>query len=318
MNDAQIKASNSRLLDIGQSDVTRELFTRAVAVIMDTSLGIGTSKKISNKKVQTVEEGTDQSMLNVSKTILESKTLEKIRSVQAETRRRITKLSTPSVMFRSGVYMLSLDLLREADDILTAQAGIIRPLVAQFIEEYETDKASARVKLGPLYDPRDYPSAERVRDAIRLTWAYVAVETPKTVDAISTDIFEREQRKASERWTAALDEATMVLRGGFAKLVDHMIERLEPGEDGKPKIFRDTLTKNIREWLRTFPSRNLAGDTELERLAAEAAGLLDGVTPESLRTMDGLRDKVRDGMAQIKAKLDEAITTAPTRRYGVN
>ena len=298
--------------------VSRDLFTRAVAVILDTSLGIGTKKKIPTDKVKAVEEGTDMAMLNLSKTILESKTLEKIRSVQGETRRHVTSLATPSVMFRSGVYMLALPLLREVDEYLNEQYGRMAPLVAQFLEEYETDKASARAKLGPLYDPRDYPNAERVKDAIRLTWAYVSVETPKTVDTISTDIFEREQKKAAERWTAALDEATMVLRGGFSKLVEHMIERLEPGDDGKPKVFRDTLTKNIKEWLRTFPSRNLAGDGELDKLAAEAAGLLDGITPEALRSVDGLRDKVRDGMAQIKAKLDAAVMDAPSRRYGTS
>jgi hypothetical protein len=318
MTDAQIKEANDRLLYVGESTVTRDIFTRAVAVILDTSLGIGTKKKIPTSKVTAVEEGTDMAMLNLSKTILESKTLEKIRSLQSETRRHVTGIATPSVMFRSGVYMLALPLLREADEYLNEQFGRLRPLVAQFLEEYETDKASARAKLGPLYDPRDYPNAERVKDAIRLTWAYVSVETPTTVDAISTDIFTREQKKAAERWTAALDEATFVLRGGFAKLIDHMIERLEPGEDGKPKVFRDTLTKNIREWLRTFPARNLAGDGELDRLAGEAANLLEGITPEALRSADGLRDKVRDGMARIKEQLDAAITTTPTRRYGTS
>jgi hypothetical protein len=299
------------------STVTRDIFTRAVAVILDTTLGIGTKRKIPTSSVRTVEEGTDLSMLTLSKTILESKTLEAIKSLMTETRRHVTSLATPSSMFRSGVYMLSLDLLREADTYLVEQQAKLAELVAKFKAEYLADKMSAKIKLGPMFDEGDYPPVERVDAAIKITWAYVSVEIPKTVDAISADIYQREQVKAAERWESAFNEASVVLRGGFAQLIDHMVERLALGEDGKPRIFRDSLVSNIREWLRTFPSRNLADDAELGRLAREAETLLSGVTPESLRDVDALRDKVRDGMTTIKARLDATMVESGARKYGV-
>lgn len=299
------------------STVTRDIFTKAVAVILDTSLGIGTKRKIPTSSIN-VTEGTDRSMINVSKTILESKTLEAIKSLMTETRRHITSLATPSSMFRSGVYMLALPLLREADSYLVEQQEKLRDLVAKFKAEYVADKMSAKLKLGPMFDEGDYPPVDEVEAAIKITWAYVSVEIPKTVDAISADIFQREQVKAAARWETAFSEASAVLRGGFSQLIDHMVERLAPGEDGKPRIFRDSLVTNIREWLRTFPSRNLADDAELGRLASEAEQLLAGVTPENLRDIDGLRDKVRDGMATIKARLDVAVINQASRRYGVS
>lgn len=297
-----------------QVDNTRapRLFERAVALVLDCR-ALGTTRKVSTGAIDTGD--TDPALLRLSKQILESKTLEAIRSMQGDTRRTVASRSTPSVMFRAGVYLLSLELLADTDAYLVGQSEKLSGLVEQFLDEYDDAKATAERKLGSLYNPRDYPPRDTVRRAFSISWAYIAVDAPRKLGEVSQEIMRREQQKAAATWASALDEATAVLRAGFADLVSHMVERLAPGEDGKKRIFRDSMVGNVREFLRTFPARNLGDDAELASLAQQAAQLLDGVTPDSLRESANLREQVRTGMEVIKAKLDAAVVNAPARRY---
>ena len=63
----------------------------------------------------------------------------------------------------------------------------------------------------------------------------------------------------------------------MAELVQHLVERLQPGADGKPKVFRDSLVRGMEEWLSDFSARNLAQDGELSSLVERARELLHPV-----------------------------------------
>src|ERR1035437_6482187 len=81
--------------------------------------------------------------------------------------------------------------------------------------------------------------------------------------------------------------------------------------------WRESRIGNVREFLRTFPSRNLGDDAELAALAKDAERLLSGVDAQTLREGETVRDRVTAGMTAIKARLDEAACTAPARKYSL-
>jgi hypothetical protein len=291
----------------------RRLFSRAVALVLNCSQ-LGTVRKRPTSSVDTL--GADARRVKVSASIMESKTIDAIGSWLNETRREIAARSTPSVMFKSGVYLLGINLINESDEYLIKRRDGLADLVRKLENEYETIKADAQRELGPgMFRATDYPPIETLAGKIGISWAYISVDAPATLAEVSKTIMRREQEKAAATWRDALEEASAVLRAGFRELIGHMVEKLEPGDDGKRRIFRDSLVGNVREFLRTFPDRNLGDDAELAALAAEAGNILAGVDAASLRDDDSLRESVARGMATIKAKLDEAITDAPQRRY---
>jgi hypothetical protein len=288
------------------------LFDRAVAIVLDSTC-LGTSRKVATGAVDTKD--ADPTLIKVSKTILESKTLDAIRSLQGDTRRQVAARSTPSMMFRSSVYLLPIALLTETDEYLVSQRAKLAGLVEKFLREYAADKVKAEAKLGSMFNPTDYPAPETLAAMIGITWAYIAVDAPAKLGEVSRTIMAREQQKAAATWASALEEATAVLRAGFTDLVEHMLEKLTPGDDGKKRVFRDSMIGNVREFLRTFPSRNLGDDAELAELARDAERLLSGVDAQALREGETIRDRVTLGMTAIKARLDEAACTAPARKY---
>jgi hypothetical protein len=112
-----------------------------------------------------------------------------------------------------------------------------------------------------------------------------------------------------------VDEGLKLLRLQMSDLVDHMIERLSPGADGKKKVFRDTLTENIDEFLRLFNGNNLAADAELQAFVDKARDLMKGIDSEVLRKQDTVRDKVLSGFQDIKAGVDQLLIDAPARVF---
>lgn len=288
------------------------IFSRAVACTLSTPC-IGLSRKVPTGAVDT--RGADPSLIAVSKKIMSSRVLGEIKTLQGEVRRYMVSNSTPSVMFRSGVYLLPLTFVERVDAYLRVQRDKLSDLVGQFESEYSSMIARAEMELGPLFNRADYPPAESIPKLFGIEWAFLTVEPAARLGEISASILADERAKASERWREALEESTSVLRESLRDLVAHMAEKLSDSPDGKRQIFRDSLVENLRGFLSTFDARNLGGDAQLAELVGQARSLLSGVTPDGLRTSNLLREDIRAGMSEIKSKLDDAIITAPARRY---
>ena len=68
-----------------------------------------------------------------------------------------------------------------------------------------------------------------------------------------------------------------------------MVSKLTPDTDGERRIFGDSLVLNMREFLDTFKSRNIADDADLEKLVEDTKALLPALIP----TFSGRRARSR-------------------------
>ena len=146
---------------------------------------------------------------------------------------------------------------------------------------------------------------------------YFSLGAPTGLEKIRADIFEREQEKAAAQWTAVLEESRNVLRAEMAELVDHMVERLEPGPDGKGKRFNSSLVENLDEFLTVFSKRNIADDAALQEVVEQARKALAGVTPKQLRESRSVREATRARFEEVKAKLSRLVVVG-ARGYNLD
>ena len=111
-----------------------------------------------------------------------------------------------------------------------------------------------------------------------------------------------------------------LLRAQLSELTSKAVERLTPTEDGKAKIFRDSMVGNIKDFLGSFNDKNsVFADGELAAVADRLRKVLDGVNPELLRTDERIREKVRQDFAGVQTTLDGmALTDRPTRKIDFN
>ena len=81
-----------------------------------------------------------------------------------------------------------------------------------------------------------------------------------------------------------------------------MSERLGDTEDGKRKIFRDSLVDNAVELCQLLKHFNIGGDLKLEAMRMELEDTMRHVDAQSLRESDMLREQTKN---KVDALLDK-------------
>jgi hypothetical protein len=287
------------------------LFEKAVCLVLSL-------RKPGNRRklpASLVEVDADKELISAQKTLLASEHLKAIAHYDGEIRRYLYSRCLPS-LFMAGVYLVPIALVEEVEAKLATFAGTRGHLVDAFIEAYPRLVESARTRLRSAFNEKDYPSADHVRLSFKMEWRYVAFSVPGTLQTISSELFRKEQEKASLQWQEAMEEIRALLRTHLSEMVNHLVDRLrQPTEGGKPKVFKNTLVTNLTSFLDTFDARNLTDDTELAEVVTRARSLLGGIDAQTLRTSDALRSSLCTGFSELKSTLDALVIARPMRAF---
>ena len=292
-----------------QSDEPASITERTICLNLNFSV-LGTHRKLGADQI---EVDADKTLVQASKTILESPELENVRKKDRAFKAWIASLALPS-FFRDGIWLVPIGLVEHINERAEEyQTERETKLVPAFMDAYEGARDAAREGLRGIYDPADYPSAARVLSMFKFTWAWVTFSTPTTLKKISKAMFEKEAKKAAAHVESLKGQIEELLLLEMKQLVDHMVERLQPGKDGKPKVFRNTLTKNLSDFLGTVNFRNVVDSEEISALSEQARQLLNGVDAEELRKSEDIRVETAKGFEALKAQLDELTVEKPKR-----
>ena len=173
--------------------------------------------------------------------------------------------------------------------------------------QFSTLVEQARIRLGGLFQERDYPGTEELRG--KFSFETRVLPLPSAGDFRVT-LGEEEKARIQRQITAAVESS---LRVGSRELwyrlyeaVRHMAERLNAykvTEQGTEHPFRDSVVGNLVKLVEVLPKLNVTQDADLERLAAEVrASLL--VDPKRLRQSETVREetaRAASGIAQQMA-----------------
>lgn len=270
----------------------------------------GNRRKADISQVQT---DADKRLMRLSKELIEAKEYEDIKSFFGELRQWVYSRTVPS-FFKEGFQLASPQAVEEIEARMKKAQSELGDLVNKLCEVYPLSIDKAQIALGTQFQQKDYPPVEELRRMFSVTWNYISFTVPENIPA---ELREIEKQKLEKQMQDAGDQITQALRVGFQELIAHAIERLQPGDDGKSKTFRDSLIGNVQEFINTFSSRNLLGDNELENLVSKAQEILIGVSPTDLRKKAEVREETLKQFAEIKAALDPMIETRPNRRFAL-
>lgn len=272
----------------------------------------GIRRKVNVDRIQI---DADKTLVHVTKTIMDSEVYRRILLLDGNIRRWVQPRSLPVPALKAGVYAVPVGLVARVEEKLAEFSEKRRALVEEFIKDYPQRVEEAKLRLRSNFNQNDYHTTSELESAFQFQTRYVSFDVPTALKEVSGEIFAREREKAAKAWEETLEEWKVLLRTGMADLVNHMVERLSMNADGKPRVFKDSLVSNLRDFLGTFDARNVTDDAELRDLAEKARGLLTrSVTPERLREDTRFREAVADGFAKIKEKLDTMIVERPRRR----
>jgi hypothetical protein len=232
----------------------------------------GTERRLSDDQYST--EATDKSAVNATKARLVSKALDKIAAFDSQTQKALARKTLPSLI-HPGVVRVHRDALAEIVGWLEGRKVSRDGLVAgSFVPSYPSDVEKTAAKLGPLYDPEDYPTAEDAAKEFGFDWRVLSAAVPEGLP-------EGVQATEEARYRAQLDEAvasyTKLLRGAAADIVGDLAACLDKTTDalGRKNPVRIATLNRIREFVQTFPTRNVGGDAALGILIGQAGAMLD-------------------------------------------
>jgi hypothetical protein len=184
--------------------------------------------------------------------------------------------------------------------------------VRRLDEHYADLKGAARRRLGDLYNPTDYPTS--LQGLFGVDWDFPSVEPPDYLCQLNPAIYEQERARVAARFEEAVQLTEQAFISEFAKLIEHLTERLRDNGDGERKIFRDSAITNLTEFFNRFRQLNVRSNQELDALVEQAQWVVQGHQPQDLRDSDGLRQHVAAQLSRVQAALDGMLVDRPRRR----
>lgn len=275
----------------------------------------GINRKLSKTEY---EVDADKKRTSAQKRLIECKEYDAIRSHDVETAAWVRDRSVPSP-FRAGMYQIALSTIEAVLEYLDKRVEAREALVTAFLDAYDDAvESAAKPKsdggLGALFRGTDYPSRERVGKHFWVDTRVLTFDTPDALKKVRAGLYEREKKKLDLTIAQAVDDVNALLMAELQGMVDHMVEKMKPGEDGKRKKLHASLIPNVTAFLDQLPSRNLTGNDELTQVAKQMRDLLSGVDVDMLKKEEGLRASVGQGFSKIKERIDASMETVGRRR----
>jgi hypothetical protein len=212
----------------------------------------------------------------------------------------------------AGIRLLRRDQIERFDAEMTDLRAELADQVANLDAHFAELKAAAQRRLGQLFNPADYP--ESLQGLFGMEWEFPAIEPPSYLQQLSPELYEQERQRVAARFDEAVRLAEQAFAEELSRLVAHLTERLSGAEDGKPKVFRDSVVNNLSEFFERFRSLNIRSNEDLDSLVAQAQSVVRGVAPQTLRDDGSLRNRVAGQLSTVQASLDGWMVDRPRRR----
>jgi Protein of unknown function (DUF3150) len=293
-------------LHIDDSAPLLDVLSRAIAVAVDREK-FGNQRKADKGDITV---NADKSMLSLTKRLLDSPELRAVAAVDREVQQYLFKVGLPS-FFKDGIYLVPSTLLDTVDAKLHAFAAQRQVAVDEFIAAYPARIEEMKLVLRDMFDADDYDSPSAVRQQFAFRWRYMDLGVPDKVQTISSAVYNAAKERDEKESAAIAEQLRQSVRATGQELIKHFLDRLQPGPDGKPKVFRSSSLDNLREFFDLFEHRNLTGDKKMQQQVVNVARqVIAGVTPDAIREDEDMRASLAQQLAPVAKLLDSMVVTA--------
>ena len=192
----------------------------------------------------------------------------------------------------------------EMDTLINDRAKAVKA----FLAGYDDAVQEARTTLGSLWRETDYPTAAEIGEKIGAAYEFTPVPDGSHFTAdLGEEEAARIRRDIEAHVQAKLSGAVADIYKRLGEAVATVAEKLGHSDDGKARIFRDSLLDNIRDLLDITPQLNVAGDAGLTHLCEQVRAAITGIEVDQLRPTSkafdaGARRKIEQDMTGLADK----------------
>jgi hypothetical protein len=259
--------------------------------------------------------GADKDSGRFNKRLVPRKELEEITKIIGRARRDHEFVTLP--WSDNGYRVLPAAAYLDHTETMRLHAAEFKAAISRFLARFE-ELVTSQSRLGTLFKVDDYPGMRDENGKLRLAFpeelrSRFSFETevlplPNADDfrvSIGDQDRERIKRQIAESIQASLRVGTRELWQRLYKVVSHLSGRMaeyNAAQDGnKPRLY-DSMITNIVEIVDVLPKLNIAGDTELDRMAGEIRRSLV-VDPQELRKSETIRSDTAKAAVDIAQRM---------------
>jgi hypothetical protein len=276
------------------------------AMLVELSIGTWTGRKLDKRASQdvTAQNNAAKGVANVSKKLLgDCAELDAVQKFTANARNVHYACTMP--WSDTGLRLLPTKQYFKYHQEMTALQAEFERLVTVFLDAYDWEITNAQLKLGALFNPDEYPTADSLRSRFRFRMNYMPL--PDAGDFRVDIETEAQQALASQYESYYTTQFQSAMRDIWERAYDaisKMSERLDYSDDTNKKVFRDSLVDNMKEIIDLLEACNVTNDPVMQDAHRRLDRALMGVTPDALRADAYLRAQTKRQVDEVKKLID--------------
>jgi len=291
---------------------TTDVSLNEKTVLLNLEFGQVSNRLKVKSDSDSINTEIDRKSLHIGVDLFDAPELRACQNFLAQLKAKVKTYCSPS-FFRGGIYLVKLGAIETVNEIIQKAKVDFIPVVRAFADAVEKRRDESQERLKGEYDPDLYPSMEEVIEKFTIEHCWLSMSTPTSLKKISEDFFQTEKAKAEESLKSATSEITALLAAEAKSLGDHLIERLTPSVDGKPKQIRQSAVANISAFLDTFSFRDIESNADLKAQMDRVKTIIAGVDVKDLRMDADLRADLAKQFTEVTGALDKLVMDRPTR-----
>ena len=276
------------------------------AMLVELSIGTWTGRKLDKRASQdvTTSNNADKGVANVHKKLLgDCAELDAVQKFTANARNVHYACTMP--WSDTGLRLLPTTQYFKYHQEMTALQSEYQRLVQAFLDAYSWEIQNAQLKLGALFNPDEYPTADSLTSKFRFKMNYMPLPDAGDWRVSIGDETEQALRSQYEGYYAQQLQTAMgdVWRRAHDALTK-MSERLDYADDTTRKVFRDSLVSNVTDIIELLGACNVTNDPTMARAQRDLDEAMRGITPDALREDAYLRAETRRKVNEVKKVID--------------
>ena len=276
------------------------------AMLVELSIGTWTGRKLDKRASQDVtsQNNADKGVANVHKKLLgDCAELDAVQKFTANARNVHYACTMP--WSDTGLRLLPTTQYFKYHQEMTALQNEYQRLVQAFLDAYSWEIQNAQLKLGALFNPDEYPTADSLTSKFRFKMNYMPLPDAGDWRVAIGDETEQALRSQYEGYYAQQLQTAMgdVWRRAHDALTK-MSERLDYADDNTRKVFRDSLVSNVTDIIELLGACNVTNDPVMATAQRDLDEAMRGITPDALREDPYLRAETRRKVNEVKRVID--------------
>ena len=169
-------------------------------------------------------------------------------------------------------------------------------------EQFDDMLREGEMALGKTYKRSDYP--ENLLDSFAINYSFrdvgCAVELKHLTPQLYADQCSRVRTEIDE--TLYKFETTYIAK--FDEMVDHLIDKLQPNEDGTKKIFKASAIDNITEAIEDFRKTGIGSSTKMKQLVDKLNEITSNIDAKYLRKSETAAKTTAERLTKLKETIE--------------